>query len=374
MDESKIVGSSPVFTPTEFIAVANQSFENIFQSVKVTGELSSFRVSKNKWLYFDVKDENSKVKCFGTVFQLKTALEDGMKIEVIATPRLHNQYGFSLNVTSVKPVGEGSIKKAADILQAKLEKEGLFSPERKRVIERAPDRVGLIASEHSAAFVDFIKILNARWQGVEVELYDAQVQGELAVESIVSGMNYFNQTSEPPEVIVVTRGGGSVDDLSVFSSEQVVRSVASSRIPTLVAIGHEIDISLAELAADLRASTPSNAAEILFPDKSDVRRQLIKERRLLGDKIEQHLESRFTVLDETKNSLLHQVELVLQEKNQDLQHAKALLNSVHPRTTLKRGYAVIQHKGKLVSSVKQLSRGELIDIKLRDGDSRAKVQ
>jgi exodeoxyribonuclease VII large subunit len=261
--------SDPVFSVSDAIAVINQTFDSVYPTMTVVGELANFNISKNRWVYADLKDDSAKMRLFGTIFQLPGPLEDGMQLEIVGEPRLHPQFGFSLNIRSIRPVGEGSIKKAANLLQEKLEKEGLFSEIRKRPVPYAPIRVGLIASEESAAYFDFIKILNARWQGVEVELYNSVVQGDSAVESLVSAISFFNQESEPVEVLVMIRGGGSADDLSAFSSEQVVRAVASSRIPTAVAIGHEVDISLAELAADLRASTPSNAAELLFPDKKE---------------------------------------------------------------------------------------------------------
>jgi exodeoxyribonuclease VII large subunit len=295
-------------------------------------------------------------------------------LEIVAEPRLHPQFGFSLNIRSMRPVGEGSIKKAANLLQAKLEKEGLFSPERKRLIPYAPSRVGLIASEQSAAYADFIKILEARWQGVEINLYNVTVQGDSAPESIIGALQYFNQQSEPVEVLVMIRGGGSAEDLGAFSVEQVTRAVAGSRIPTVVAIGHEIDISLAELAADLRASTPSNAAELLFPDKVDVANQLQLRRKNLQTNVYQYLENKYSSINETRSSLQRQVELHLDRKSTVLLQATSLLESIHPKATLKRGYALIESEGKLVSSVKQLKKSQLIKLTVQDGSANATVE
>ncbi|HEU4606940.1 MAG TPA: exodeoxyribonuclease VII large subunit, partial [Chitinophagaceae bacterium] len=256
-----------VLTVSDFVAVLNQTLEYAYPSVIIEGELVNFRISKNKWVYFDLKDEFSSVKFFATVYQLPGPLEDGLMLQVRGVPRLHQQFGFSVNVQSIRPVGEGSLQKAAALLEAKLSAEGLFDPDRKRSLPYPPERIGLITSGESAAYHDFIKILNARWVGVNVELADVQVQGEQAPSQIIAALDYFNSEGEPVDAVVITRGGGSADDLAAFSTEQVTRAVAGSRIPTLVAIGHEVDISLAEMAADKRASTPSNAAEMLVPDK-----------------------------------------------------------------------------------------------------------
>ena len=257
-------------TVSEFVAVLNQTLEFAYPNVTVSGELANFRVSKNRWVYFDLKDEESSVKFFGTIYQLPGPLEDGMMLAVSGMPRLHPLYGFSVNVVSIRPVGEGSIKKAAKLLEAKLAGEGLFDLERKRPLPYPPTHIGLITSAESAAYRDFVKVLGARWGGIKISLIDVQVQGEVSPAQLVAAIEQFNQAAEPPEVLVVTRGGGSAEDLQAFSTEQVTRAVAASRIPTLVAIGHEVDISLAELAADQRASTPSNAAELLVPDRRAV--------------------------------------------------------------------------------------------------------
>ena len=215
---------------SDFVALLNQTLEFAYPSVTIIGELANFRVSKNRWVYFDLKDDKASVKFFGTVYQLPGPLEEGMLLKVRGQPRLHQLYGFSVNVLSMLPAGEGSIRRAADLLQAKLTVEGLFDPARKRALPYPPSRVGLITSAQSAAYADFIKIMNARWQGVEIELIDVQVQGEPAPEQISQAIEQFNAQALPPEVLVLIRGGGSAEDLAAFSSEQVTRAVAASRV------------------------------------------------------------------------------------------------------------------------------------------------
>ena len=149
-----------VFTPTDFVAVFNQTLELAYPVVAIEGELANFRVSRNRWVYFDIKDELASVKFFGSTYLLPGPLEDGLKLRVVGSPRLHPQFGFSITFQSIQPVGEGAIKKAADLVRAKLETEGLFAPQRKRPLPEIPRRVGLITAAASAACADFIKILN----------------------------------------------------------------------------------------------------------------------------------------------------------------------------------------------------------------------
>ena len=201
-----------VLSVSEFVAVLNQTLEYAYPNVVVTGELANFRVSKNRWVYFDLKDDEASVKFFGTVYQLPGPLENGMMLAVSGMPRLHPLYGFSVTVVSIKPVGEGSIKKAAELLQAKLTKEGLFDPERKRPLPYPPTHIGLITSAESAAYRDFIKVLGARWGGIHISLIDVQAQGEAAPAQLVAAIEQFNQIAEPPEVLVITRGGGSAEE------------------------------------------------------------------------------------------------------------------------------------------------------------------
>lgn len=362
------------FSVSEFVAVLNQTIEFSFPSVLVTGELSNFRVSKNRWVYFDLKDDESSVRCFGTVYMLPGPLEDGMLVNVRAVPRLHPQFGFSLNLASITPAGEGSLRKAADLLAAKLAAEGLFDEDRKRALPYPPERIGLVTSGESAAYADFTKILNARWQGVHVLHVDVQVQGEAAPAQIVEAIAQLNGLAEPPEVIVMIRGGGSADDLAAFSHEHVTRAVAGSRVPTLVAIGHEVDLSLAELAADQRASTPSNAAELLVPDKQTVLHALTDEREDLGQLLQNILRFHARRQQETAQALAHSMQSLLRDVRQSLTLRRQLLDALSPHAVLQRGYAVVRKNGAAVHSAEQLAKGDSIEITFADGTHAARVE
>jgi len=352
---------------SEFVALLNQTLEFAYPSVVITGELANLRVSKNRWVYFDLKDELASVKFFGSVYNLPGPLEDGMLIRVKGKPRLHQQYGFSVNIMNIQLAGEGTIRRAAEILQAKLAAEGLFDEARKRILPYPPARIGLITSRQSAAYADFIKILNARWQGIDIRLIDVQVQGEPAPEQIVKALEQFNTEAELPEAIVLIRGGGSAEDLAAFSTEQVTRAVAASRVPTLVAIGHEVDVSLAELAADRRASTPSNAAELLVPD----RRQVARELRQAALRLEQHGTAHIRTvrqnLTASRQGFDERLKFIFDHQQHQLTAAAQLLNALNPAAILRRGYAIVRQAGQPLRAAAQVKAGVIVEVQLADG-------
>lgn len=362
-----------ILSVSDFVGLLNQTLEYAYPNVVVQGELANFRVSKNKWVYFDLKDEFSSVKFFGTIYQLPGPLENGMLLQVRGNPRLHPQYGFSITVQTMQPVGEGSIKKAAALLEAKLAAEGLFNAERKRPLPYPPARVGLIASGESAAYHDFLKILDERWGGVEVLLADVQVQGDLAPGQIVRALEYLN-THEDVDVIVVTRGGGSAEDLAAFSAEQVTRAVAASRTPTIVAIGHEIDISLAELAADQRASTPSNAAQLLVPDKKHELLRLKSASGSLATALSQSVSETKRKINASRDQLQADIDTYLRHAAEQLSLRRQVLEAFNPAAALKRGYAIIRMNGKIVRSSASIKQGDGLKIQLGDGTINAKAE
>lgn len=361
-------------SPSDFVAFVNQTLEYAYPLVEIEGELSNFKVSKNRWVYFDLKDEQAKVSFFGTVYNLPGPLEEGMMLRVTAQPRLSPQYGFTLNIQSISLSGEGTIKKAFDLLLAKLTAEGLFTTERKRFLPYPPVRIGLITSGESAAYADFTKIVNSRWGGMEIMLADVTVQGETAAEQIVKAVEYFNALGQPPEVLVVIRGGGSADDLQVFNTEQVTRAISASRIPTLVAIGHEVDVSLAEMAADVRASTPSNAAELLVPDRA----HRLQENNMVGKELGRLLE---VVVQNSHKDLTLKKEIFFQAAMQkvsiqieQLKFAGDILGALNPENILKRGYAIVRAGNKVIKSSKSVSQDQVLEIRLSEGNIKAKVQ
>jgi exodeoxyribonuclease VII large subunit len=362
------------FTVSDFVAVLNQTLEYAYPGVTITGELANFRVSKNRWVYFDLKDDAASVKFFGTVYQLSGPLEDGMMLSVRGVPRLHPLYGFSVTAQTIQPVGEGSIKKAAQLLEAKLAAEGLFDADRKRPLPYPPQHIGLITSGESAAYRDFIKVIAARWGGVQISLIDVQVQGEAAPAQLVRAIQQANQMAVPPDVLVVTRGGGSAEDLQAFSTEQVTRAVAASRIPTLVAIGHEVDISLAELAADQRASTPSNAAELLVPDRRALLAQLGTHRQRLLQATERVLQDGQRHLQQRSEGMADYVARSITQSRGHLLQQLQLLQAYNPQAALSRGYALVRNDAGHVRSGNDVRAGDDIQIALVDADLTATIK
>lgn len=370
-----MLSSLPVLGVSEFVAFTNQTLEYAYPFVSIEGELANFRVSKNKWVYFDLKDADAQVKCFGTVYMLKHQLEDGMMVQVSGSPRLHPQFGFSVTLQSIQPVGEGSINKAAKLLEIKLQKEGLFDESRKRPIPYPPQKIGLVTSSESAAYADFIKILNHRWKGLEISLADVQVQGISAPDQIVAGIDSLNQSTDALDAIVVIRGGGSAEDLQAFNDERVVRAIAGSRTPTVVAIGHENDTVLAEKAADRRASTPSNAAELLVPDQNQVLVTLGRSRQMLASSLDMQVSHKRQQLESFKERLGRAISDTLTSEKQALSQKSAILSATNPESVLKRGFAILtKANDKIITSSSDLNNSDIVNIRFYDGAATAEIK
>lgn len=369
-----MIGSNPIFSPSEFVAVFNQTLETAYPTVTITGELANFRISKNRWVYFDIKDEIASVKFFGGLTALPGPLQDGLNLEILGQPRLHPQFGFSINILSIRVIGEGSIAKAQALLVKKLESEGLFDHSRKRQIPHPPKSIGLITSLESAAYADFIKVVNARWGKMEINVADILVQGSSAPSQIVGAINTINSLSSPPEAIVMIRGGGSADDLAAFSHELVVRAVATSRLPILVAVGHETDQSLAEMAADMRASTPSNAAELIVPDRRNEKQLIDRCAREMAAQIIHLFENQNRYIEDFRQKSYDLLHKVFVQNTHDLEQKKLLLRSFDPVSPLRRGYALVRTlDGEIVKSVAKARKSRELSINLADGKVAVRV-
>lgn len=331
------------FTVSQFIEVCNQSLEYAFGDVIVEGEVASFKVNQGKWVFFDLKEGDSSINCFMVISQLKFPLADGMKVRVKATPKLTRWGRFSLTVKQVMPMGEGSIKKSFELLKKKLAAEGLFDPAKKRPIPVGLSKIGVISSTGAAGYIDFLKILSNRWGGMKIQTINTQVQGLGAPEQIVRALEYFNERAEV-EAIIIVRGGGSADDLAAFNDEALTRAISASRIPVMTGIGHEVDESLADLAADVRASTPSNAAERLTPDRTEATRHIQHSLTSIQQRILEiigHLEADISrSMQDLKVQILAQIEQSLRH----LSETEKVLRSLSPENVLKRGYAIITGK------------------------------
>lgn len=360
-----------IYSVTDFVAICNQVLDISFGgSIKIEGELASYKVSKNKWLFFDLKDSNSTLKFFGNVYQLPSPLAEGMILQIRGYPVLHPKFGFSINIQSIQLAGEGSIKKSALLLEQKLEKEGLFDPINKRHLPRFPTNIGVISSKESAGFKDFIKITNQRWGGLKINLIDVQVQGENAPGQIISAIEYFNQTGKNLDVLVIIRGGGSMDDLQAYNHEKVVRSIAGSKTPTLVAIGHETDVVLAEKVADLRASTPSHASQLLVPDKNEQFVRLKTNWQQMSNVLAQIILVKRREMQSAYVNLANSTEFQINESKKRLQLKLQILEVLNPEFVLSRGYAIVRQSGRIIDSASKLNINIKAIIQFKDAKVR----
>ena len=385
-----------VFSVTDFIAHINDVLARSWDAEElcVEGEVSGFRVSQGQWVSFDLKDDQGLVNIFMTVWQLRVPLEDGMKVRVFGTPRIYPKFGkFSISANRVELVGEGALKKALAALKARLEAEGLFDISRKRALPVFPNRIALVASRESAAYGDFIRIINERWRGLEIHTYHVKVQGMGAPEDIVQAIQSANSRSGDYDALVLTRGGGSFEELMAFNDEQVVRAIHSSKIPTLVGIGHERDLSLAELAADVRGSTPTDCARRLVLDRKDVLRDLAHHTGKIENQLLEVIHTKQELvlralrapaswltmqrqtLDQLASSANANMQQWLRALSDRFRNDVRLLASLDPKGVLNRGYSIMRDaQGKAVTTVKSLEVGKLVTAMFRDGEGDLKVQ
>lgn len=350
---------------SDFVALTNQTLEYAYPIVTIEGEVASFKVNQGKFVFFDIKDAEASVGCFMMAFALRVPIEDGMKVIMTASPKLTQWGKFSLTVKSIRPSGEGALKKSFELLKAKLDKEGLFAVERKRLLPSRPGQVAVISSTQAAGYADFIKILDDRWGGMRLTVAHVQVQGETAPDQMRRALQYFNSQEQLPEVIVLIRGGGSADDLAAFNDEALVRSIAASRVPTLVGIGHEVDVTLADLVADVRAATPSNAAQILVPDKHEMVRSAWAKADEAGRRLQSRIDGQRQVTASLLETAFAQFDRRYAEIGAQIAALRRVLLQMDPRVALQRGYAIIRGK---------LAVGEVIEIETKAAIMKAEVQ
>lgn len=319
--------------------------------MEIEGEVASFKVNQGKFVFFDLKDSGASVGCFMMLFQLRLPIEDGMKVVATVTPKLTQWGKFSLTVKAIRPSGEGSLKKSFELLRAKLEGEGLFAPERKRPLPSLPRHIGVISSPQAAGYADFVKIIGDRWGGLRIDVAAVAVQGNDAPDQIIRALKYFNEQEKLPEVIVIIRGGGSADDLSAFNDEQLVRAIASSRVPTLTGIGHETDQSLSDLAADFHAATPSNAAQILVPDRTEIIRTNQQRLEHVLPRVLRDIEEARRQVGERLSEGVEQTEYRIERRREQLAQTVRLLEELDPVRVLERGYAIIRGEARVGSTI-----------------------
>lgn len=369
-------------------------------SVFVVGEISNFTNHyRSGHLYFSLKDERSVLRCVmfaRSAVRLRFAPDDGMRVLARGRVSLYEASGqYQLYVEDLQPDGLGALSLAYEQLKARLEKEGLFAPERKQTLPRFPQRIGVITSPTGAAVHDILTILGRRWPLAEIVFSGVQVQGEGAAEQIARAVRRMNELNAA-DVLIVGRGGGSLEDLWAFNEEIVARAVASSRIPVISAVGHETDFTICDFAADLRAPTPSAAAELAAPDAMELMTSLRYQReRLLSlitaktASLEQRLDMlsssrslrdplrmaavRREKLDQLHDRLAAAAVRSLSERQNSLGTLAGKLQALSPLSVLARGYTIAEKdgpKGRVpVSSVDRLACGDRFFLRFADGEA-----
>jgi len=371
-----------IYSVSEYNQLIKSALEVEVGLIGVQGEVTDFRVQKDRLVYFELKDTEARCLCFMMVWDLHWKITDGMEIKAYGVPSIFQKTGgLHLRVTEIELVGAGALRQQFEMLKKKLEAEGLFAPERKRTLPKFPERIGLITSPGAAAYDDVLRVLKNRWGGLEIQFYPVSVQGFGAVEQICAAFEYFNAVTPPNlplhkgreysgvDVIILTRGGGSLEDLQAFNSEAVARAVFGAKIPVVCGVGHERDVSIADLVADVRAATPSNAAEIVVPSREEVIRQV--------DYFMSRVDKSITSWVEEKRQIAESAVGVfarfLQEQKERLDYMLRTLQNLNPLNILARGYSVVFKNGRAVRNYKEVGVGEMIDVRLYKGKLEGKV-
>ena len=368
--------------------------DNLLGRVRVWGELSNFRRHHSGHCYFTLKDAGASLRCVmfrSKAVGLKFVPRDGLRVRLAGNVSVYERDGnYQLYVESMLPDGLGDLSAAFAKLREKLLAEGLFDESRKQPIPVMPKAIGVVTSPTGAALRDIVTVARRRHGGIPIILVPAQVQGEEAPEQIVRGIELLDRSGRV-DVIVIGRGGGSIEELWAFNDERVVRAVAAAVTPIVSAVGHQTDFTLSDFAADLRAATPSQAAELVVPDRLELLRRLSAARRRLNQalrhrlierrlRLERCLQSslfrrpqellrdRSLLLDQLSERLTHALKTALDERQQRLRIANEKLNLLNPWGVLQRGYSVVRRPdGAVISSAEAVETGESLDVWLHRG-------
>ncbi len=370
----------------------------LLQNIWVKGELSNFKLHYSGHMYMNLKDSGGVIRAVmfkGAAASLRFMPENGMQVLARGRVSVFPRDGaYQLYIEEMEPEGAGALHIAFEQLKAKLEKEGLFASERKKPIPKFPRCIGVATSATGAAVQDIFNILGRRWPAAKIVLHPVGVQGEGAAEEIASAIALFNMEKEA-EVLIVGRGGGSQEDLWAFNEEIVARAVAASDIPVISAVGHETDFTICDFVADLRAPTPSAAAELAVPDAEEVRQHLAamekrlssvlalsvsrKKERLLRQAnrmaaLKQRVDDLQYALDSLTTRAVNAVSGKLEETQKLFIQNTAKLDALSPLQVLSRGYSVSTKEGQAVRSVMALEKGDTLSVRFADGRADCTVE
>ena len=375
--------------------------DEMLNNVLVKGEISNFKAHSRGHYYFTLKDENSLIKCVmfkSYTTHLSFMPKDGMKVMVLGSVAVFERDGiYQIYAKAMKEDGLGSLYTAYEELKKKLEQEGLFAESHKKKIPFMPKTIGVLTSNTGAVIRDIINVSTRRNPGVHIRLYPVPVQGPGAAEKIAEGIKFMNE-NKLADVLIIGRGGGSLEDLWPFNEEIVARAIYDSELPIISAVGHETDFTIADFVADLRAPTPSAAAELAVANIEDVRETLKlynnRYKVALKKKIElmrlsyekcmarpayknptQKINEQYMVIDMKVKALQNSMMLKLKEAKTSFVKETAKLDSLSPLKTLTRGYSIVtkQESGKAIKSVDDLNSGEKVNLRLSDGQKTATI-
>lgn len=304
------------------------SMDYILRDIKVTGEITNLNFHKNGNIYFSLKDKFARIDAMASQEDIKINIFDGAKVMAKGTVTYYDRSGrVFLYISQLELDGKGNLYQEYLDLKEKLSKEGLFDPRHKKRLKKYPSRIGLITSTSGAAIEDVINIFRKRNKTCDVFIYPSLVQGSHAAESLISGVKYFNE-EEPVDTIIIARGGGSFEDLFVFNDEGLAREIFASKIPVISAVGHEVDYTICDFVADMRAATPTNAAELVTISEDQIFSELEKKKSQLKNLMDRRLDfNRLRLLNLYKNISIKNQVYKINERTRDLLRAHALLNS-----------------------------------------------
>lgn len=375
--------------------------DGLLSGVLIRGEISNYKMYPSGHHYFTLKDSQSALRCVmfrGDAVRMRFRPENGMQVIAAGRITVFPRDGqYQLYCVQLTPEGAGDLQLAFEQLKEKLAREGLFDEEHKKPLPKFPERIALVTSPAGAAVRDMLRILNARWPQSGVLVVPARVQGEEAAEEIAAAIDYVNYY-DLADLIITGRGGGSMEDLWAFNEEVVARAIFRSEIPVISAVGHEPDVTISDFVADLRAATPSNAAELAVPDRAELagviahlarrlergmtqpvaaaREKLegFRRSRVLADPMG-YVEERRMLLDYQSRRLLHGLERSLAEEKVRFGRMAAALDALSPLKVLGRGYAIARNEdGTVLTTPEQVQVGQAVDLRLRDGSLVCRVE
>ena len=374
--------------------------DEILNMVYIRGEISNFKAHYTGHMYFTLKDESSLIKCvmFKTyTSNLNFVPKDGMSVVILGTVSVYERDGiYQIYVKGMEIDGVGALYAEYEKLKEKLSSEGLFDEKYKKKIPMLPRSIGVVTSKTGAVIRDIINVTTRRFPAVNIKLYPAAVQGKGAAETIVKAIKYFNEAKNV-DVIIVARGGGSLEDLWPFNEEITARAIFESEIPVISAVGHETDFTIADFVADLRAPTPSAAGELAVPELSDLKWKINNSRQRLSSSLSKKVEIMRNKFNGLKNSrvfrdpydlirqrtitvqnfekqLIDKVKLELKDSRIKLIREVSKLDTLSPLKTLTRGYAIVEKEDKtVITSINDVKTGDCVKLVLQDGEKNASI-